>query len=177
MARNIDRRLLWAAVVTLLVLPACKKENSAPVPPPHVAKGPQAGKPVMPQQQISSAAASAPVLDFKNRTDPFKPFVAPTPSGGGQPVSRKRGETLPIQSYEVTRFRVVGVITGFKENRALVIGPNGKGYVISVGMAIGNNNGHVTKITPTSVEVTERFSEGRGKVARRKIVLTLPKKR
>jgi type IV pilus assembly protein PilP len=131
------------------------------------------------QQQLSSAAAAKPQLDFRTRTDPFKPFavvVAPAKTEQ-QKASRPAVDLLPIQSFEVSKFKVAGIIAGLKENRALLIDPNGKGYVVQEGMLIGSNDGRITRITASSVEVDERFREDSGRVRKRKIVLTLAKKR
>ena len=86
-------------------------------------------------------------------------------------------DLLPIQSYEVSKFKVAGIIAGLRENQALVIDPNGKGYVVKAGMQIGNANGRISRITSSSVEVVERYREGGGRPKSRTIVLTLPKKR
>jgi type IV pilus assembly protein PilP len=84
---------------------------------------------------------------------------------------------LPIQSSEVGKFKVVGIITGLKENRALLIDPGGKGYVVHVGTPLGPNDGMITRITAETVEVVERFKEDSGRYRKRKIVLALAKKR
>ncbi|TGU70652.1 pilus assembly protein PilP [Geomonas terrae] len=164
-------------LLALALVPGCKKEEApAPAPAPnkpHPAPAPSPAPPV--QQQLSSAAKVSGVLSF--RKDPFKPVIvpvtpAPTASAAGPSVSA--ADLLPIQSFEVSKFKVSGIIAGMRENRALLIDPNGKGYVVQVGMQVGNANGRVTRITPSTVEIVEKGA-GRGKG--RTIVLTLAKKR
>jgi type IV pilus assembly protein PilP len=111
--------------------------------------------------------------------DPFKPFVSPQaqiakPSASVATTSTN--ELLPIQSYELSKFKVVGIIVGLKENRALVIDPAGKGYVVKQGMLIGSNNGHISRITGTSIEVVESYNDN-GHVRKRTSKLYLPQKK
>jgi len=83
---------------------------------------------------------------------------------------------LPIQRYDVNKFRLVGIIAGLKENRALIIDPLGKGYVVKVGMSVGSNQGKIVRITASAVEVLEQFSDDNGKIRKRTVRLTLSQK-
>jgi type IV pilus assembly protein PilP len=169
--------------VALLVSFGCtKKENQ---PPPQSQPKP-AAKPVQPvQAQASSAKPVAVVdnlLDFSNKKDPFKPFVAePVPQGQPRPAgaarAARRTDLLPIQSYEVNRFRISGIITGLNENTALIIDPAGKGYVVREGMPLGINDGRITRITSTAIEVVEQYRDDNGHLRKRNILLALPKKK
>jgi type IV pilus assembly protein PilP len=179
------------------VTPLPKKQQQAPgavsqvpaaVPVPAVqAKVSSAKKPVVAlpvQKQQSSAARSLPhgavILDFTNRRDPFRPFAqapaAQQPGGSKVAKSRVR-DPLPIQIHDTEKFRITGIITGLKENSALVIDPVGKGYVIKEGMLIGNNEGRVKRVTPSAVEVEETSRDDAGKVRKRVITLRLLRKK
>ncbi len=165
-------------LLALALVPGCKKEEAAPAapapPPAQPAPAPKPAQPV--QQQLSSAVKGPGALSFKK--DPFKPAIVPvTPAPAAAAAGASAApaaDLLPIQSFEVSKFKVAGIIAGMRENRALLIDPNGKGYVVQVGMQVGNGNGRVTRITPSSVQVVEKGA-GRGKG--RTIVLTLAKKR
>jgi type IV pilus assembly protein PilP len=181
MTRNLNSKVVTALVLTALGA-GCQKKETPPPPQPNKAAQPNkpaAQAPV--QKAVSSAAQAPPRLDFSKRVDPFKPYapappptpVAAAPQGGGAPA----GDVLPIQSFELSKFKVVGIIAGLNENKALVVDPNGKGYVVQVGMLIGNANGRISRITATGVEVVESYKEGSGRVKQRKTVLTLAKKR
>lgn len=180
-------RTLSVLLVLLAVLSGCsKKEPAAPPAEPAKAPAQPAPKPAVPvQKQVSSAVLAGGTVDFSKKTDPFKPYgpaviTQPSPAqpgqGAGQQAPQPRGEVLPIQSFEVSKFKVAGIIAGLQENRALVIDPNGKGYVVQTGMQIGNNNGRISRITASAVEVVEKYKEG-GRTKSRTIVLTLAKKR
>ncbi len=181
-----NRNSAYLFLLLLAFSAGCKKEE-APAPQPAApGEATPAAEPAQPVQgQLSSAIRAQGGLDFSKRTDPFKsqaPVVTLTPGSpgqqGGQPGAASPGaDVLPIQSFEVTRFKVAGIIAGLTENRALLIDPNGKGYVVQAGMQIGNANGRISRITATTVEVVERYKESSGRSKSRTIVLTLAKKR
>jgi type IV pilus assembly protein PilP len=70
----------------------------------------------------------------------------------------------------------LGIITGLKENSALVVDPGGKAYVVKSGMEIGKNGGQIHKISNTSIEVIEQYRDENGKIRKRTVKLTLPRK-
>lgn len=83
---------------------------------------------------------------------------------------------MPIHSFDVGKFKLIGIIIGGRENQAMVTDPNGKGYVIKVGMTIGNSNGKITSITSSGVDVLEQFTDDNGRVRKENIKITLPRK-
>ncbi|MBU5636135.1 pilus assembly protein PilP [Geomonas sp. Red69] len=174
----INRNSTPLLMLLLALSAGCKKEEPPAAPPPASAAAAPAPapKPAPPvQQQLSSAAKVGTAVSFKK--DPFKPLLVPqapvAPAGqGARPSGPPPADLLPIQSFEVNKFKVTGIIAGLRENKALVIDPNGKGYVVKVGMQIGNANGRISRITASTVEVVEK--SGRKS---KTIVLTLAKKR
>ncbi len=180
--RKNSHYLVVILLIAGLMPGGCKKEEQ-PAPPPPPPKHMPAVKPAMPvQKQPSSAKVpEGPVavsLDFANRKDPFKPFVSPQAPTAKQAVAvaPKSRDLLPIQNYELSKFKVAGIIVGLKENRALVIDPTGKGYVVKQGMLIGSNEGRISKITATVVEVVESYNED-GRIRKKTSRLTLPQKK
>jgi len=181
--RRVNKRIVLTSLL-LLALPldfGCTKKQEAPAPQPQVkAAAPQAAPPV--QAQVSSAKlsrSSGQPLDFSNKKDPFRPFTPePMPQARAKSVpSARTADLLPIQSYEVNKFRVSGIIAGLKENTALIIDPAGKGYVVREGMLIGLNDGRITRITSSAIEVVEQYRDNNGHLRKRNILLTLPKKK
>jgi type IV pilus assembly protein PilP len=188
-----------ALLASLLVFAGCKKTpepvaqpkaavklpmpKPAPVPTSvPVSKSAPMPAPVPVQKQSSSAkvpATAGALLDFKNKKDPFKPFIVPAEPTASKaaPIRIRSSDLLPIQSYDVGKFTVSGIITGLKENQALVTDPAGKGYVVRQGMLIGNNDGRITRISSSSIEVIEQNPTGSGHGKKRKIVLPLAKKK
>jgi type IV pilus assembly protein PilP len=139
------------------------------------------------QAQISSAgrvAKPAEVsLDFTNRRDPFKPYAqvpAHQPgvqAKGAKGTKGKVKDPLPIQKFDAERYKITGIIAGMKENSALIVDPSGKGFVIKVGMLVGNNDGVVKRITANSVEIEETFRDDNGKSRKRTVKLALLSKK
>jgi type IV pilus assembly protein PilP len=178
--RNNNVSYFILLIAGLLTAWGCSKKEEPVVtaPPPHRAQAVQVTPPV--QQQHSSVNASAksvPALDFTAKKDPFKAFVVAKPQPEKKTASARTGEILPIQSYEVAKFKIAGIIVGLKENRALVIDPSGKGYVVKHGMLIGDNDGRITKITATTIEVLENYRDDNGRAKSRTVKLTLPQKK
>ncbi len=177
-------QLFFCLLITILLVAGCKKKDVTPNPP-QVQKATQPNAQIAPigvvQKQLSSPKVdvnSKSSFNFKAKKDPFKPLITePEPSAAKATPSKIKGvDALPIQSHEVDKFVVTGIITGLKENKALVIDPAGKGYVVKTGMLIGLYGGRITQITATSVIVTENYSDGK-KQKTRKIVMPLAKKR
>ena len=133
------------------------------------------------QQQSSSmkrVTVSGAQLDFSGKKDPFKPYIVqPVTPVRKDSVSSKDVNALPIQSFDVNKFKLVGIIAGLKENRALIVDPFRKGYVVKVGMQLGNNNGRITKISGDAVEVLEQFRDDNGILRKRTVRLVLPQKK
>lgn len=132
------------------------------------------------QKQISTAKLpanpAAESLDFTSKRDPFKPFVQMPPKTLIRGKSKIR-DPLPIQRFDTDKFRVSGIITGLKENSALVIDPSGKGHIVRAGMPFGSQNGRIKRITSTTIEVEENFMDDFGKVKKRLVKLMLLRKK
>ena len=148
------------------------KESPPPAGPTKPAVG--AGSPV--QRRSSSTTVTVPQerRDFSGRKDPFRAYVVAPKAKLLLPQVTVR--QLPIQLYEVNQFKVMGIITGLAENRAMVLDPAGKSFVVKVGGLIGPHNGRVVSIKPNAVEVVERYREENGRISNRVVKLTLPRK-
>jgi type IV pilus assembly protein PilP len=133
------------------------------------------------QKQPSSLKHNLPqetMIDFSTKKDPFKAPMLEQQAIKVKPVSGTDtgGDNIPIQSYDVNKFKISGVISGLKENRALILDPNGKAYVVKTGMILGVNKGHITKITNSYLEVSEQFKDDRNLLKNRTVRISLPQK-
>jgi type IV pilus assembly protein PilP len=177
--RNNHFNLLILMIAGLFMTWGCSK-NEPPVatPPPQRAKAVKLPPPVQKHQSSANVSTNiSPAIDFANRKDPFKAFVVAKIPPERKATSARKGELLPIQSYEVAKFKIAGIIVGLKENSALVIDPSGKGYVVKQGMLIGDNDGRITKITATTIDVIEKYRDDSGRIRSRTVKLTLPQKK
>jgi len=172
-----------AVLVCMIAVSACNKDQppaSAPPSPQNVKTVPVQAKPI--QKPVSSALALRPSavnqFDFSNKKDPFKAFIAvkTVPTSNAESIKKNLRNSLPIHSFDVSQFKLIGIVIGGRESQAMVTDPNGKGYVLKVGMAIGKNDGKITAITSGGVNVLEQFRDDNGRVRKDNIKLTLPRK-
>jgi len=175
------RIVLFSLCIPVVVL-GCNKKDQTPAPAPAPQTAIQPSKPV--QKPSSSAIKLVPPpstgnqFDFSTKKDPFKPFLMVKAVSASNKADNKKAliDSLPIHSFDVSQFRMIGIVTGAKENQAMVIDPSGKGYVLKVGMTIGKNEGRITAISAGGVDVLEQFRDDNGRVRRENIRITLPRK-
>ena len=110
------------------------------------------------------------VYDPTEKRDPFQPFIAmQTPV---KPV----GEEIPItplQKYDLSQLKLVAIMIGQGEGRAMVEDAEGKGYIIEKGVYVGSNFGKVKAVLKDRVIIEERYKDYMGKVKSKEIVLQL----
>ncbi|MEI6826203.1 MAG: pilus assembly protein PilP [Desulfuromonadales bacterium] len=180
-----NRFLSKSAVILFctFLLTACSKDQPV-TPTPAPAKPPQAAAAVpKPIQNVTSSVSrmpSPPVnqFDFSNKKDPFKPFILVKAESKKtfESIKKEKHDSLPIHSFDVNQFKLIGIVSGGRENRAMVTDPGGKGYVLKVGMTIGKNDGTVVLINANGVDVVEQFKDESGKTRKETIKLILPRK-
>lgn len=179
MKKKINKICFYALFSVTLTLFSSACEKKAETPPLQQPQASAVVKPKMPVQRPESSARAIPVAgsvtDFNTQKDPFKAFIAETKA---TPVAKKNrfGQVLPILNFDVSQFKISGIIIGLKENSAMVVDPTGKPYVVKTGMDIGRNDGRITKIAPNFIEVFEQYRDENGKLIKKTVRLTLPKK-
>ncbi len=86
------------------------------------------------------------------RRDPFKSLLIL------RQTERDVSKLPPIQQVELQSFKVVGVIMDAKTgNRAMVLTPGNKSYVVKQGDVVGRNEGEVISIDGQGITVKEKF--------------------
>ena len=188
MTRNLEKNSRLTGLLVCLIAAAitqgCNKNDQRPEPA-HVGKA----APVVAKQQVIAVQkpvssvtrltpASVNQFDFSTKKDPFKPYilVKSTPVFSKERTRAEEKAALPIHRFDVSQFKLIGIITGGKENHAMVTDPNGKGYVLKAGMTIGKNDGRVLAVTNSGVDVLEQFRDDNGRVRKEFIKLALPRK-
>ena len=104
------------------------------------------------------------------KRDPFKPFIALE--------SKKTAPTAPLtplQRYDVSELKLVGIMKGPTGYRALVEDAGGKGFIITKGTPIGRGNGHVKEIHDNRVIIKQTHKDIFGQVRHREITMPLRK--
>jgi type IV pilus assembly protein PilP len=149
---------LFPLFILCFFLVACSEEEP---PPPAPAK-----KVVAPAKASDVAGVVAPeqeqryVYNPSGRRDPFQPLLLLTRQPKGAEINDE--PLTPLQTYEIGQFRLIGIIVGKGESRALVVAPDGKSYILQRDIKIGRNGGKVTEVQREMVLVEERFEDFAG---------------
>jgi type IV pilus assembly protein PilP len=106
-----------------------------------------------------------------NRRDPFESLTAAKVPAPGSEVPM-----TPLQKFDTSQFRLIGVIVGKGEPTAMVTAPDGKSYLLKRGVKIGRNEGTVTQVNPDAVVVEERYTDFSGEVKKGEQLIQLPKR-
>lgn len=164
---NRLRSLSLIALVAMVA--ACGGDDVGVV----VEEGPKTGgaKPV-----IATPTATPTPEEFEEYTynpigkrDPFKSFLAEEIAPGQQKI------VTPLQRYDIDQLGLIGIIWGISTPRAMVVTPDGKGFVVQKGTLVGKNWGKVSRITQDEVIISEEFRDFEGKLIVHEIPLKMPK--
>ncbi len=166
--KNTISRLL--AVLIMAGLCACSgggNQEAAPVTTtPAWKKEAAKAKTVAVKEEVQR-----PPYKVSGTRDPFKPYAI-APSEITSNGDTKKLE--PLQKLTLSQLELVGVIMG-DEKRALVQDGTNRGYIITEGTRIGENDGIVTSITDSGVTIKQHFKDYMGRVNTREVVLSLRK--
>ena len=102
------------------------------------------------------------------------PFISLLQRGGDQPSYGD--ELTPLQRVEVGELNLVGIVKNPQGYTALIQTPDGRGYFLREGTAVGKNEGVVEKILEDRVIVKEKKADFLGQIRVSEFVLTLKKK-
>ncbi len=145
--------IIGVLVAGVAVAQGCKKGPTTPQPGAPAAQAPAAQAPTA---TVQAPAAAAPVsLEYRydpiGKPDPFEPFDF-SKVGALIPTS-------PLQQFDLSQLKLVGIIWGIADARALVEDPTGKGYIIQRGTKVGKNDGTVIRILSDEVVVLEKYQD------------------
>jgi type IV pilus assembly protein PilP len=168
-------KTLFVAGVALLLIWGCEG-GSKPAKPVVVKRQRRQTPP--PQEKQEKVAEK--VTDEKReplytynpigKRDPFKPFITLGPK---KPITTAR--LTPLQRYEVSELKLVGILKGPAGYRALVEDASGKGFIITKGTLIGRENGRVKEIHDDRVIIKQTHKDIFGQSKEREISIQLKK--
>jgi len=98
--------------------------------------------------------------DPKGKRDPFEPFSA-VPKG----AATAEGPMFPLQKFDLSQLKLIGIIWDNHNPKAMILDPNGKGYIIRTNERVGRNNGYVARIREGEIVVVESFTGNDGKTS------------
>lgn len=105
--------------------------------------------------------------DPKSRRDPFQSMVLMVKIG------KAHSEMPPLQRFEISDMKLLGIIWGGYGYYGLIQTPDGKGYTVKEGMLLGANNGTIKSISEKRILVSEPTMEVTGKRSTREVEIFL----
>ena len=170
----MTNKLLYNVLLGLIVcsmLAACDDGGGAPTKQ-VIAKSKPPVQQVAAVQKVSEEQEVVEyAYDPTGTRDPFKnPFGTLTeiPIDSAIPLT-------PLQKVSLDQLRVIGVIIGKGEPKAMVIAPDNKSFVLKRGTKIGRNNGSVSSITTDAILIEEQYLDFSGVVKTKMQEIKLPK--
>ena len=113
---------------------------------------------------IASGTYRTKLIGYGN---PFAPFFEE------KPRKRKLRALSPLEKWSLKELRLTGIIKKNKKKWALIEDPSGKGYMVSVGTRIGQNEGYIAEIGEDYILIKEKFIDFLGKEIVKDIVIKL----
>jgi type IV pilus assembly protein PilP len=114
-------------------------------------------------------AGSAYVYDPTGKPDPFRPFILEVK----RPKETIARPLQPLQRYEISQLKLVGIIWMAENPRAMLEDAAGKGFIVSRGAYVGKNEGKITEIFQDEVIITEKSTDILGETKIKEITLKL----
>jgi len=87
----------------------------------------------------------------KSRRDPFASIIVTTKAK----MEKKKKSLNPLENFDVTDFKLMGIIYDGKRYYASVVLPDNKAYTLKAGMNAGLYGGKVAKITNDAIIFNE----------------------
>jgi type IV pilus assembly protein PilP len=164
-------------LAALALLGGCRGEETpapAPAPAPPQSAAPVPAKSEVPPPPPEAAPQPAPpkyTYEPSGRRDPFVPLTEVIKS-----AAKPEAALTPLQKYDLSELRLIGVIVGKGEPTAMVVAPDGKSYILKKGVKVGKNDGVVVAVKKDVVEVEERYYDFSGDVRKGIQEIKLPKR-
>ena len=158
------RRLFLPSLIIMLavgLLGGCNSDSNTPTTVPKINK-PVTKTVVKPAEEVAAAeeVTEPPpyVYTAEGKRDPFKPVVQVRQASMPEP------ELLtPLQKFDLSQLKLIGIILGKGEPVAMVIAPDQKSYILKKGVKVGRSGGVVTSVEKDVVLVRETYLDMMGK--------------
>jgi Tfp pilus assembly protein PilP len=131
--------------------PRASSEEGDLTPPPKQTRQPAAGR-----------------FSPDGKRDPFQPYNLKT-----RTAAHSRESLSPLERYDLSQLRLVGIVWDIKQPRAMVEDTAGLGYIVTVGTPIGNSGGKVTAIQPNGITIGETYKDVTGAMEKRDVSMKL----
>lgn len=125
--------------------------------------------PVVVAEVVESSKQDAFRYVYNDRRDPFTSLMVVR-----EPLKDDFEPKTPLQSFGVKELRLTAIVSGKGQTRAMIIAPDNKAYILTLGVKVGRNQGYVKEITADEVVVEEQFRDFSGGVRTEIKKITLP---
>ncbi len=98
--------------------------------------------------------------DPRGRKDPFMQPVLDRPVAPGS----GHGPLLPLQRFEITQLRLIGILWDVKRPRAMIQDPENKVHTVGPYTKIGLRNGYIAVIREGEIVVVETTEDAGGRL-------------
>ncbi len=95
--------------------------------------------------------AEADINVFKANLAVFAPIVEIE----AEPESTQEEPRTPLEYYDSDSYRLVLIMSGTAQAKAMLIDPQGKSFIVQVGTKIGNRSGKIASISATELRIEE----------------------
>lgn len=166
----MKRKRVLSSLLWLLLASSGSSIALAQEPPPADAGQQQAAPepPAAPTDDLSDEALHED-LSFSALMEAFEynprgrrdPFVQPIPD---KPVEQGsvHGPLLPLQKFDLSQLRLVGIIWDVRKPQAMIKDPSGSTHLVGTNTRIGPRNGYIAVIREGEIVVVEtQEQEGR----------------
>ncbi len=141
-------RVTLLGALGILACMGVAQAQAQPTPGSAVAT-PAAGSTV--GAKISEKEKDSPSFTIENSLTIRDPFRRPAPPGSANDL------TIPeLERFELEKYKLVGVMTGPKKPKALIVAPSGKMHIIDASTRIGTRHGVVRQIMQGAISVEEK---------------------
>ena len=125
---------------------------------------PQAGVPQAAEGEMDLGRVLSGILDPfeydpRGRRDPFVQPIEDAPVAPGA----DHGPLLPLQKFELTQVRLIGIIWDVRRPKAMIKDPDGNTHIVSTYTKIGGRHGYIASIREGEIVVVETI-EREGKL-------------
>lgn len=184
-ARKVKRRskgccflVLFFIVGVLLHLTACGEKpqrlEKKEIKTTFKKKSKKIVKSALKDEKEKSEEVVAYHYDPMGKKDPFKPLIREE-----KKITEKvliKGPLTPLQKYTLAELKLVAIIMGIRDSKAMVEDSKGDGYIISKGTPIGDRYGEVAEIKRNEVIIVEKeIDPDSGEIIHKNVSLILYK--
>ncbi|MBI3376859.1 MAG: pilus assembly protein PilP [Nitrospirae bacterium] len=167
--QNSERRkdlflIVCLILASLFFLGACDKKTAPSKS--AAAKTAQEAAPQSAEAKETKAADEVITYDKKGKRDPFVSLIVTA-------AEKPRKGQAPLENYDISAIKILGIVWNDKGHFAEVVLPDGKAYTLREGMTIGLHEGKVQRIDKNHIVIMEKIKDYKGQLKSKETILKL----